>query len=73
MLKIIYIIEYFLYNSLLRPFLLQRPSYTKKYRISICGIFKNESRFLKEWMEYYVMIGVDHFYMYNNNSEDDYL
>lgn len=73
MLKVIYLIEYYLYNILLRPILLQQPDYTKKYRISICGIFKNESRFLKEWMEYHVMIGVDHFYMYNNNSEDDYL
>lgn len=71
--QIIYFIESLLYNSLFRLFLWRKPKYKKKYRISICGIFKNESNFLKEWIEYHLMIGVDHFYMYNNNSEDDYL
>ena len=58
-------------NFLLRPFL-RRPKYEKKYRISICGIFKNEAPFLKEWIEFHEMIGVEHFYLYNNNSEDNY-
>lgn len=44
----------------------------KKYHISICGCFKNEARFFKEWIEYHLMLGVDHFYLYNNNSEDNY-
>ena len=44
----------------------------KKYHISICGCFKNEARFFKEWIEYHMMMGVDHFYLYNNNSEDNY-
>lgn len=56
-------------NFLLRPFL-RKPKYNKKYRISICGIFKNEAPFLKEWIEFHEMIGVEHFYLYNNNSED---
>lgn len=62
----------FLCNSFLRPFL-KRPKYDKKYKISICGIFKNEALFLREWIEYHEMIGVEHFYLYNNNSEDDFL
>lgn len=44
----------------------------KKYTISICAIFKNEAPYMKEWIEYYLIIGIDHFYLYNNNSEDDY-
>ena len=44
----------------------------KKYYISICAIFKNEAPYMKEWIEYYLLIGIDHFYLYNNNSEDDY-
>ena len=44
-----------------------------KYTVSICGIFKNESKFLHEWIAYHLVIGVDHFYLYNNNSDDDYL
>lgn len=44
-----------------------------KYDVSICGLFKNEGRFLKEWIDYHIVAGVDHFYMYNNNSNDNYL
>lgn len=61
----------FFENFLLRWFL-RRPKYNKKYKIAICGIFKNEAPFLKEWIEFHEMIGVEHFYLYNNNSEDDY-
>lgn len=43
-----------------------------KYRISLCLIFKNEAPFLKEWLDYHIAIGVDHFYLYNNNSTDCY-
>ena len=60
-----------LQNLLLFPFL-RHPQYNKKYKISICGIFKNEAPFLKEWLEFHEMIGVEHFFLYNNNSEDDY-
>lgn len=43
-----------------------------KYSVSLCGIFKNEAIFLKEWIEYHLLVGVDHFYLYNNNSQDNY-
>lgn len=43
-----------------------------KYRISLCLIFKNEAPFLKEWLDYHLAVGVDHFYLYNNNSDDNY-
>lgn len=43
-----------------------------KYRLSLCLIFKNEAPFLKEWLEYHSMLGVEHFYMYNNNSTDNF-
>jgi len=61
----------FFCNVIVRPFL-RRPKYSKKYRISICGIFKNEAPFLKEWVEFHEMIGIDHFYLYNNNSDDGF-
>lgn len=44
----------------------------KKYNVSICAIFKNEAPYLREWLEFNHLVGVEHFYMYNNNSEDDY-
>ena len=45
----------------------------KKYNVSICAIFKNEAPYLREWIEFNHLVGIEHFYMYNNNSEDDYL
>jgi hypothetical protein len=44
-----------------------------KHVVSICCIFKNEGRYLDEWIKYHLVIGVDHFYLYNNNSDDNYL
>ncbi len=49
-----------------------RDAEEKKYRVSVCAIFKDEAEFLKEWLEYHLMVGVEHFYLYNNNSEDEY-
>lgn len=45
----------------------------KKYYVSLCGIFKNEAPYLKEWIEYYKIVGVDHIYLYNNNSDDNFM
>lgn len=44
-----------------------------KYRVSLCLIFKNEALFLKEWLDYHLTIGVEHFYMYNNKSDDSFI
>ena len=46
---------------------------SKKYNLSVCAIFKNEAAYLREWLEYNLLIGVDHFYLYNNGSTDDSL
>lgn len=43
-----------------------------KHSICICAIFKNEAQYLDEWINYHHLIGIDHFYLYNNNSEDNY-
>lgn len=43
-----------------------------KYEVSISSCFKNEGPFLKEFIEYHLFIGFDHFYLYNNNSTDNY-
>lgn len=45
---------------------------TYKYEVSICAIFKNEAKYMKEWIEFHKLIGVDHIYLYNNNSTDNY-
>ena len=50
----------------------QKPLYNKKYAISICAIFKNEAPFLEEWIEMNHLVGIEHFYLYNNNSSDNF-
>ncbi len=61
-------------GELIRIFFLnKKPLYNKRYKFSVCAIFKDEAPFLKEWIELNHLVGVDHFYMYNNNSSDNYL
>lgn len=45
---------------------------SKKYNLSICAIFKNEAKYLKEWIEYHRIFGVDHFYLYDIGSRDSF-
>ena len=49
--------------------LLENP----KYYLALTTVFRNEARFLKEWIEFYKLMGVEHFYLYNHLSEDDYM
>jgi hypothetical protein len=52
---------------------INRPIKTdKKYYLSICGIFKDEAHIMREWIEYHKVLGVEHFYLYNNFSTDNY-
>ena len=41
------------------------------HNISIVAIVKNESKYIREWIEYHLIIGVEHFYIYDNESDDD--
>ncbi|WP_195155544.1 glycosyltransferase family 92 protein [Candidatus Protochlamydia phocaeensis] len=45
----------------------------KQAKIAIGAYFRNEGPYLKEWIEYHRLIGVDHFYLWNNLSSDEYL
>lgn len=44
----------------------------KKYYLSVGAIFKNESHILKEWLDHYLVRGVEHFYLINDSSNDNY-
>jgi hypothetical protein len=43
----------------------------KIYKLSAIAIVKNEAEYLDEWICYHKLIGFEHFYIFNNNSEDD--
>lgn len=37
----------------------------------IAAIFKNENAYLREWIEFHRLVGVDHFYLYDNDCSDE--
>lgn len=40
-------------------------------RLAICAIFKNEGPYILEWIAFHKCIGFDHFFLYDNDSEDN--
>jgi len=54
----------------LAPFRCHQHS-TARY-LSVCAIFQNEAQWLREWIEYHRLIGVEYFLLYNNGSSDDW-
>jgi hypothetical protein len=41
------------------------------YYLSICAVVRDEGRYLREWLEYHILQGVEHFFIYNNRSVDN--
>lgn len=70
-----YIVNFFhrLFYGIVYKIIKFENTNTSKYKVSICAIFKDEADYLKEWLEYHIIVGVEHFYLYNNNSSDNYL
>eukprot|EP00026_Physarum_polycephalum_P011889 Phypoly_transcript_12137.p1 GENE.Phypoly_transcript_12137~~Phypoly_transcript_12137.p1 ORF type:complete len:309 (+),score=40.30 Phypoly_transcript_12137:214-1140(+) len=50
---------------------LQSP--TTPHKLSICTMVNNEAAFLEEWLSYHLLINVDHFYIYDDESTDNTL
>jgi len=42
-------------------------------KISIISQFRDEAKYLKEWVEFHLLVGVDDFYLTNHLSVDNYL
>ena len=42
------------------------------YDLAVVAILKNEGRYIKEWLDYHLLAGVDHFYLFDNDSTDNY-
>ena len=41
------------------------------YDIAVASMFKNCAPYIREWVVYHQMIGVDHFWLYDNGSTDN--
>ena len=63
------IIKYFQLRRLVKEEAFKEPKF--KYNIAMTCIAKNEGDYFREWIEYHKLIGVEHFYVYNNNTEDN--
>ena len=42
------------------------------YTLSVLAMFKNESMIIQEWINHYIEEGVEHFYLIDNGSTDNY-
>jgi Glycosyltransferase family 92 len=40
--------------------------------VAVCAIFRNEARYLAEWVSFHRVQGVEQFYLYDNRSTDDW-
>ncbi|GLU02171.1 hypothetical protein SLE2022_194350 [Rubroshorea leprosula] len=49
----------------------RNPVTQKPHEMCICTMVYNQARFLKEWVMYHAGIGVQRWYIYDNNSDDD--
>ena len=42
------------------------------YDLAVVTIMKIDGPYVKEWLDYHLLAGVDHFYIYDNESVDEY-
>ena len=40
--------------------------------LSICAMYRNEAPYLREWVAFHRLMGVERFYLYDNESTDDH-
>ncbi|MDR2481649.1 MAG: glycosyltransferase family 92 protein [Spirochaetaceae bacterium] len=46
-------------------------NYITQNYLSVVAIIKNEGPYIAEWIEYHLLVGVNKFYIYDNESEDN--
>jgi hypothetical protein len=52
------------------PHTFSLPERQQYYFLSACAIVKDEADYIEEWIEYHLIRGVEHFYIYDNNCVD---
>jgi hypothetical protein len=43
-----------------------------RFALAVCGIFKNEARYLAEWVTFHRLQGAERLWLYDNQSDDDW-
>lgn len=67
------LILYFLSVLFIANPLCAEESKKPHYELSVCTIFRDAGPYLKEWIEYHQLVGVEHFVLYNHLSKDNFL
>ena len=49
---------------------IERAADLKGY-VSLVAIIKNEASYLAEWLEFHLLVGFEHIYLYDNGSSDN--
>ena len=47
----------------------QDPGHT--YYLAACAVFRDEDRFLREWLSFHICAGIEHFFLYADRPFDD--
>lgn len=47
------------------------PPARKQHEVCVCTMLRNQARFLREWVMYHARLGVQRWFIYDNNSDDD--
>jgi hypothetical protein len=50
-----------------------RRSAEPEVYLSICSMYRNEARYLAEWIEFHRLVGVERFFLLDNDSDDESL
>ncbi|GFZ19095.1 C3H4 type zinc finger protein [Actinidia rufa] len=60
-------------SSMARPDHRLEPdtSARKQYHMCVCTMLRNQAQFLREWVTYHARIGVQSWFIYDNNSDDE--
>jgi Glycosyltransferase family 92 len=49
----------------------QPQKVNRLFRLAVAAIVKDEGRYLEEWLAYHILLGCDHFYLFDNGSTDN--
>lgn len=64
------ILRYGIFNAIGLKKRIKNDRTAPRHYLSVCAIAKNEGPYFKEWIEWHRDHGVDHFYIYDNESTD---
>lgn len=65
------ILRYGLINAIKLQLRMRNNQVSPKYYLTICAIAKNEGPYFEEWINWHSKLGVEKFYIYDNESTDN--